>query len=350
MSASTFDEIMRPQDDFIMYTSDSGEVRLQVFLQDETIWLTQKMMAELFDVEANTVTYHIGEIFKSGELVREATTRKIRVVQKEGDREVSRTPDFYNLDVIIAVGYRVNSRRATQFRMWATNVLRDYIVKGFVLNDDRLKQGEKFFEKDYFQELLERVRSIRASERRIYQQITDIFAECSIDYDPKAEVTQDFYAMVQNKFHYAISGQTAAEIVHTNADRTKPHMGLTTWKHAPEGRVLRSDVVIAKNYLPKKDIKRLERTVSGFFDYIENVIENRTTLTMQDMAASVDKFLSFNEYKILDSKGKISRHQAEKKALAEYAMFNKTQKIESDFDREVKRLTQNKASKEASND
>ena len=330
------DDIMPSQDSFIMYTSDDGDVKLQVFLQDETIWLTQKMMAELFGVEVNTINYHLKEIFASGELSEDPVVRKFRTTAADGKSYLT---NYYNLDVIIAIGYRVNSKRATQFRIWATQVLRDYIVKGFVLNDERLKQGKKFFEQDYFQELLERVRSIRASERRIYQQITDIFAECSIDYDPRSEVTKEFYAMVQNKFHFAMTGQTAAEIIHSSADRSKPHMGLTTWKHAPNGRVLQTDVTVAKNYLPEKDIKRLERTVTGFFDYIENVIENRTTLTMVDMATSVDKFLSFNEYKILDGKGEISRARAEKKALAEYTEFNKTQKIESDFDRELKKLT-----------
>lgn len=330
------DEIMHIRDGFIMYTSDDGGVRLNVFLQGETIWITQKMMAELFNVDRTVISKHLKNIFETEELSENLVSAKTAHTASDGK---SYNTQFYNLDAIIAVGYRVNSKRATQFRIWATQVLRDYIVKGFVLNDERLRQGEKFFEQDYFQELLERVRSIRASERRIYQQITDIFAECSVDYDPKSEVTKEFYAMVQNKFHFAITGQTAAEIIHSSADRSRPHMGLTTWKHAPDGRILQADVTVAKNYLPEKDIKRLERTVTGFFDYIENVIENRTTLTMVDMATSVDKFLSFNEYKILDGKGEVSRARAEKKALAEYAEFNKTQKIESDFDREVKKLT-----------
>lgn len=323
---------------FILYTSSDGEVKLEVFLQHETIWLTQKMMAELFGVESNTINYHLQEIYKSGELKEISTYRKIRVVQKEGHRKVGRDLDFYNLDAIISVGYRVNSSRATQFRIWATQILREYIVKGFVMNDERLKQGEKVFGKDYFRELLERIRSIRASERRIYLQITDIFAECSVDYDPRSEITKEFFATVQNKFHYAIKGQTAAEIIYNNADKSKSNMGLTTWKNAPKGRILSSDVTVAKNYLSEVEIKKLERTVSGFFDYIENLIENRQTFSMAEFVTSVNKFLSFNEYRILDGKGKISMTQAEAKALGEYKDFNKTQKIESDFEREVRRM------------
>jgi len=323
---------------FILYTSPDGEVKLEVVLQDETIWLTQKMMAELFDVEANTITYHVREIYKNAELDENSTHRKIRAVQNEGDREVSRELDFYNLDMIISVGYRVNSSRATQFRIWATQVLKEYIVKGFAMNDERLKQAERAFGKDYFKELLERVRSIRASERRIYLQITDIFAECSIDYDPKSEITKNFYAMVQNKFHFAITGHTAAEIIYTKADKKQQHMGLTTWKNSPSGRILTSDIVVAKNYLSEKDIKKLERTVSGFFDYIENLVESHKTFTMTEFAEGVNKFLSFNEYRILQGKGKVSMSQAEKKALTEYKEFNKTQKIESDFEREVKKM------------
>lgn len=266
---------LHPKKDFIFYTSPSGEVKLEVFLQDETIWLTQKMMAELFDVDLRTINEHLQNIYKSAELSEDRTLRKIRIVQKEGERDVEREVAFYNLDAIISVGYRVNSARATQFRIWASQVLKEYIVKGFVIDDERLKQGQKVFAKDYFKELLERVRSIRASERRIHLQITDIFAECSIDYDLKSEITKNFFASVQNKFHFAIVGQTAAEIVYTKADSTQPHMGLTNWKKSPEGRVLSSDVTVAKNYLPEDDIKRLERTVSGFFDYVENIIENR---------------------------------------------------------------------------
>jgi hypothetical protein len=326
------------ESEFLLYRSDSGDIKIEVFLKDETVWLTQKKMAELFDVEINTVNYHLKEIFKSKELEEEATIRKIRIVQKEGNREVSRDLEFYNLDAIIAVGYRVNSNRATQFRIWATKTLREYIIKGFVLDDDRLKQGEKAFGKNYFKELLERVRSIRASERRIYQQITDIFAEISIDYDRNAEITKNFYAMVQNKFHYAITGKTAAEIIHSKADRKLPYMGLKTFKNSPNGRVLSSDVTVAKNYLDEPEIKKLERTVSGFFDYIENIIENRIAMTMQELANAVDKFLSFNEFRVLEGKGKITKEKADQKALDEYAEFNKTQKIESDFDKMTKEI------------
>lgn len=331
--------IIPKESDFLLYTTPEGDVKIEVFFQNETVWLTQKRMSDLFDVSVATINEHLTNIYKSGELSENATIRKFRIVQNEAGREVEREVNFYNLDAIISVGYRVNSTQATHFRIWATKTLREYIIKGFAMDDERLKQGVKFFGKDYFKELLERVRSIRASERRIYQQITDIFAECSIDYDPHSDITKNFYALVQNKFHFAITGQTAAEIVYTKADRTKPYMNLTTWKNAPKGRILKSDVVIAKNYLSEDKIKRLERTVSGFFDYIENVIENHKVLKMKDLAESVDKFLSFNEYKILDGKGHVSHGRAEQKAIAEYDAFNKTQKIESDFDREViKRL------------
>jgi len=324
---------------FILYTSPSGDVKLDVFLQNETLWLTQKMLAELFGVEVNTINYHLKEIFKSVELSEDSVVRKIRITASDGKEYAT---NFYNLDAIIAVGYRVNSQRATQFRVWATKVLREYIIKGFVLNDDRLKQGQQAFGKDYFRELLERVRSIRASERRTYQQITDIFAECSIDYDPHSQITKDFFATVQNKFHFAIAGQTAAEIIAERADRSQPHMGLTTWKHAPAGRVLSADVTVAKNYLPEDQIKKLERTVTGFFDYVENLIENHQSFTMEEFAESVNKFLTFNEYQILDGKGKMSKATADEKALTEYKEFNKTQPIESDFDRVVKKLIKEK--------
>lgn len=322
----------------ILYTTPNGAVKMEVRLQNETVWLTQKMMAELFQVMVPTIHEHLKNIFGENELDPEATIRKFLIVQKEGVREVSREVAFYNLDAIIAVGYRVNSKRATQFRIWATQVLKEYVLKGFALNDEQLKQGKRIFGKDYFRELLERVRSIRASERRIYLQITDIFAECSIDYDPHSQITKDFFATVQNKFHYAITGHTAAEIIHDHADKTKPFMGLTTWKNGPKGRILPSDVVVAKNYLPEKDIKKLERTISAFFDYIENRIENQQGFTMSEFAASVDKFLSFNDFRILDGKGAVSKDKADKKALAEYEEFNKTQPIESDFEREVKKM------------
>jgi len=316
---------------FVIYTAPSGDVKIEVLFENESIWLSQKKMAELFSVDVRTVNEHLKNIFKSGELLENSVVRKIRTTAADGK---SYETNFYNLDAIISVGYRVNSEKATHFRIWATKTLRDFIIKGFVLDDDRLKNGANFG-KDYFKELLERVRSIRASERRIYQQITDIFAEISNDYDPKSEITKNFYAMIQNKFHFAIAGQTGAEIIYTKADKTKPNMGLTTWKNSPSGRILQSDVTVAKNYLSEEKIKRLERTVSGYFDYIENIIENRQTMGMEDLAESVDKFLSFNEYKILEGKGKISHDKAEQKVIAEYKEFNKTQKIESDFDREV---------------
>lgn len=329
---------MNTNKNFILYTAADGEVKLGVFVRDETLWLSQKNMAELFDVDVRTVNAHLKNIFNEGELIEDSTIRDFRIVQKEGNREVSREVAFYNLDAIIAVGYRVNSRRATQFRIWATNVLKEFIIKGFVLDDERLKQGEHTFKEDFFKELLERVRSIRASERRIYQQITDIFAECSIDYDPKSKTTKEFFATVQNRFHYAITGQTAAEIIYQKANSKEPFMGLSTWKNAPEGRVLASDVTVAKNYLSEKEIKKLERTISGFFDYIENIIENRQTFTMIEFAESVNKFLDFNEYKILQGNGTVSKTVAEEKALGEYQEYNKFQLIESDFDKSVKKL------------
>lgn len=329
---------MNKELNFLLYSTPQEDVNVNVVIKDENLWLTQSGMAELFNCSADNISVHLKNIYKDGELDFAATTEKISVVRKEGARQVSRTLDFYNLDAIIAVGYRVNSHRATQFRIWATNVLKEYIRKGFVLDDDRLKQGQTAFGKDYFQELLERVRSIRASERRIWQKITDIFAECSIDYDAKAPVTQDFYATVQNKFHYAITGRTAPEIVFEGADSQKEHMGLTTWKNAPDGRILKSDVTIAKNYLDEKQIRQLERTVSGYFDYIEDLIERENTFTMEDFARSINKFLAFREYKILPNKGSVSRADADQKARAEYDKFNKTQKIVSDFDKQVRSL------------
>lgn len=320
---------------FLLYTGPNGDVRLQVFIQDETLWLTQKMMAELFNTEVQTINYHLKEIFKSLELQENSVIRKIRITANDGKKYLT---NFYHLDAIITVGYRVNSKRATQFRIWATKTLREYIIKGFVVDDRRLRQGSQTFGKDYFRELLETVRSIRASERRVYLQITDIFAECSIDYDPQSDTTKNFYAMVQNKFHFAITGKTAAEIIYDKADQTQPNMGLSTWENAPEGRILSSDVTVAKNYLKEGEIKRLERTVSGFFDYIENLIENHQYFTMGAFAESVDKFLNFNEYKILHDKGSISKQQAEQKAFSEYREFNKNQKIESDFEKEMKRI------------
>ncbi|WP_423740255.1 virulence RhuM family protein [Flavobacterium columnare] len=331
-------DLIPSNNNFILYTAPNGNIKIEAYVQDETIWLTQQKMADVFGVAKSTISEHLSNIYESGELEKEATVRKFRTVQMEGEREVARNLEYYNLDAIISVGYRVNSTKATQFRIWATKVLKEYIIKGFAMDDDRLKQGSTAFGKDYFKELLERVRSIRASERRIYQQITDIFAECSIDYDPKAEITKNFYALVQNKFHFAITGKTAAEIIYLKADSSKPQMGLTTFKNAPDGRILKSDIEIAKNYLEEKEIKQLERTVSGYFDYIENLIERQNTFTMEALAESVNKFLSFNEYKILEGFGKVSHQQAINKAAKEYNNFNKTQKINSDFDKQIKAL------------
>lgn len=324
---------------FLIYRSAEEDVSVNAVIKDETIWLTQKAMAELFDVNVPAISKHLQNIFDEGELEKNSTVSKMEIVQQEGARRVKRSMEFYNLDAIISVGYRVNSHRATKFRIWATSVLKEYMQKGFALDDERLKQGKELFGKDYFRELLERVRSIRASERRIWQQITDIFAECSIDYDKTSQVTHDFYAMVQNKFHFAITGQTAAEIIYTKADSTKDHMGLTTWKNSPDGRILKSDVTIAKNYLSEQEISRLERAVSGYFDYIEDLIERENTFTMTEFADSVNEFLSFRRYQILKDHGKISRQQAFEKAEREYDVFNKTQLIVSDFDKEIKYLT-----------
>lgn len=327
---------------FLIYKSEDEDLSVNAYIKDETIWLTQKSMSELFGVNPQAITKHLQNIYNEGELEQAATCSKMEQVQDESGRVVRRETLFYNLDAIISVGYRVNSSRATHFRIWATKILKEYMIKGFVLDDDRLKQGETVFGKDYFRELLERVRSIRASERRIWQQITDIFAECSIDYDKNSEITHDFYAMIQNKFHYAITGQTAAEIIDTHADRTKPNMGLTTWKNSPNGRILKSDVTVAKNYLDENQIRRLERAITGFFDYIEDLIENEVTLTMEDFAKSINEFLNFRRFNILEGKGRISKKDADKKAIAEYTEFNKTQMINSDFDKEVKRILEGK--------
>ena len=322
---------------FLLYNMPEEEGKVQVVIKDDTIWCTQKAMAQLFDIDKSGISRHIANIYKDGELSPDTTVAKIATVVNRGIRgEVEELVDFYNLDMIISVGYRVNSTKATRFRQWATKILNEYIRKGFVLDDDRLKQGTTVFGKDYFRELLERVRSIRASERRIWQQITDIYAECSTDYDRNSPTTKEFYAMVQNRFHYAITGQTAAEIIYTKADHTKEHMGLTTWKNSPKGRILKSDVSIAKNYLDEKQIRQLERTVTSYFDYIENQIERQNPFTMEQFAASVNKFLTFNDYKILPDKGRISAAQAKAKAESEYDIFNRTQRIDSDFDKEVR--------------
>lgn len=320
---------------FLMYRAASENIAVKAIIKDESIWLTQKSMSELFDCSTDNISLHLKNIFTSGELDKNSVTEEFSVTASDGKNYRTQ---FYNLDAIISVGYRVNSSRATQFRIWATKILKEYMIKGFVLDDERLKQGETVFNKDYFKELLERVRSIRASERRIWQQVTDIYAECSIDYDKNAPTTQDFYAMVQNKFHYAITGSTAAEIIYQNADHSKENMGLATWKNAPEGRILKTDVGIAKNYLTEKQIKQLERTVSGYFDYIEDLIERENTFTMSEFANSVNEFLTFRRYDILPDKGSISHKQALEKAEAEYVKFNKTQKIISDFDKQVRKM------------
>lgn len=330
---------MNSEIQFLLYSLPDEEGKVQVIIKDETIWCTQKAMAQLFGVGVPAISKHLKNIFQEGELQKEVVVSKMEITTRHGamkGKTQTSSVDFYHLDAIIAVGYRVNSLRATKFRQWATKILNEYIRKGFVLDDERLKQGTAVFGKDYFRELLERVRSIRASERRIWQQITDIYAECSIDYDKNALTTQEFYAMVQNRFHYAITGQTAAEIIYSKADHTKEHMGLTTWKNSPDGRILKSDVSVAKNYLTEKEIRQLERTVTSYFDYIENQIERHNTFTMEQFAASVNKFLTFNDYQILPDKGRISASQAKAKAESEYDIFNKTQRIDSDFDKQVR--------------
>lgn len=326
--------------EFLLYTAPNGEVKVEVLLSGETLWLTQKRMAELFGVGVPAISKHLKNIFESGELQEQLVVSILENTTEHGAvaglTQTSKVK-YYNLDAVISVGYRVNSAQATQFRIWATALIKEYIIKGFAMDDERLKNG-RLFGKDYFRELLERVRSIRASERRIYQQITDIFAECSIDYDPKSQTTQQFYAHVQDKFHFAITGHTAAELISLKANANQPLMGMSTYKNAPEGRVLKSDATIAKNYLSVDDIKKLERAVSAFFDYIEGIIERRNTFTMESFTESVNKFLAFNEYQILEGYGKVSRKLAEQKAHAEYDQFNKQPRIESDFDREVKKL------------
>ena len=317
---------------FLIYSTPNEDLRVDVVVKDETIWVTQKTMADLLGCTTDNISFHLKNIYNSNELTEEATTEKISAVQQEGNRMVRRERIFYNLDAIISVGYRVSSKKATDFRIWATKILKEYMQKGFAMDDERLKQGKAFFGKDYFHELLERVRSIRASERRIWQQITDIFAECSIDYDKNSALANQFYATVQNKFHYAITKHTAAEIVYNSADHTKDNMGLTTWKNAPDGRILKSDVTIAKNYLTEKEIRQLERAVTGYFDYIEDLIERENTFNMEQFITSINEFLTFRRYDILPDKGKISRKTADEKAHAEYDIFNKTQKITSDFD------------------
>ena len=320
---------------FLLYNMPDADGKVQVVIKDETLWCTQKAMAQLFGVGIPAISKHLKNIFEEGELVADSVISKMETTAADGKNY---TTTYYSLDAIIAVGYRVSSLKATRFRQWATKILNEYIKKGFAMDDERLKQGNAVFGKDYFRELLERVRSIRTSERRIWQQITDIYAECSTDYDKNSPTTRDFYAMIQNRFHYAITGQTAAEIIYSKADHTKDHMGLTTWKNAPDGRVLKSDVSIAKNFLQEKEIRQLERAVTGFFDYIEDLIERENTFNMSQFSASVNEFLTFRRYQILPDKGKISAAQAKKKAEEEYDIFNKTQRIDSDFDKEVRGL------------
>ena len=323
---------------FLLYNMPDADGKVQVVIKDETLWCTQKAMAQLFGVGVPAISKHLKNIFDEGELAADSVISKMETTAADGKNY---TTTYYSLDAIIAVGYRVSSLKATRFRQWATKILNEYIKKGFVMDDERLKQGTAVFGKDYFRELLERVRSIRASERRIWQQITDIYAECSTDYDKNSPTTKDFYAMIQNRFHFAITGQTAAEIIYSKADHTKDHMGLTTWKNAPVGRVLKSDVSIAKNYLQEKEIRQLERAVTGFFDYIEDLIERENTFNMAQFSASVNEFLTFRRYQILPDKGKISAAQAKKKAEEEYDIFNKTQRIDSDFDKEIRGLLDN---------
>ena len=318
---------------FLLYNMPDADGKVQVVIKGETLWCTQKAMAQLFGVGVPAISKHLKNIFEEGELVADSVISKMETTAADGKNY---TTTYYSLDAIIAVGYRVSSLKATRFRQWATKILNEYIKKGFAMDDERLKQGNAVFGKDYFRELLERIRSIRTSERRIWQQITDIYAECSTDYDKNSPTTRDFYAMIQNRFHYAITGQTAAEIIYSKADHTKDHMGLTSWKNAPDGRVLKSDVSIAKNYLQEKEIRQLERAVTGFFDYIEDLIERENTFNMSQFSASVNEFLTFRKYQILPDKGKISAAQAKKKAEEEYDIFNKTQRIDSDFDKEVR--------------
>ena len=331
---------------FLLYKTADESVSVNAIVKDETIWLTQKAMAQLFGVNVSSISRHLKNIFDEHELDEKVVVALFAITTQHGaikDKTQSKETRFYNLDAIISVGYRVNSVRATHFRIWATGILKEYMQKGFVLDDERLKQGKSAFGQDYFKELLERVRSIRTSERRIWQQVTDIFAECSIDYDKNSPTTHHFFALMQNKFHYAITGHTAAEIVYHSADHAKEHMGLTAWKNSPDGRVLKSDVDSAKNYLDERQIRQLERTVSGFFDYIEDLIERENTFTMDEFAASVNAFLSFRRYDILPDNGKVTSEQAKAKAYAEYDIFNKTQKIQSDFDRELKKMLNRKS-------
>lgn len=336
---------MKNELNFLIYNTPDEDVSINAVLKDETIWITQKGMSNLFDIDRSGITKHLKNIFEISELDENMVCANFAHTTEHGalqGKTQTKLTKYYNLDAIISVGYRVNSRKATNFRIWATSILKEYMIKGFVMDDERLKQGATVFGKDYFKELLERVRSIRASERRIWQQITDIFAECSIDYDKSSEITKEFYATVQNKFHYAIKGKTAAEIIYENANCEKKNMGLTTWKNVPEERILKSDVIIAKNYLDEKEIKKLERAVSGYFDYVEDLIDREHIFSMEDFSKSINEFLAFRRYEILDNKGKISKLSADEKAKSEYDIFNKSQKIVSDFDKLSKKMLENK--------
>ena len=329
---------------FLLYNMPDADGKVQVVIKDETLWCTQKAMAQLFGVGIPAISKHLKNIFDEGELDKDVVVSKMEITTQHGaieEKTQTHKVDFFSLDAIIAVGYRVSSLKATRFRQWATKILHEYIKKGFVMDDERLKQGNAVFGKDYFRELLERIRSIRTSERRIWQQITDIYAECSTDYDKNSPTTREFYSMIQNRFHYAITGQTAAEIIYSKADHTKDHMGLTTWKNAPDGRVLKSDVSIAKNYLQEKEIRQLERAITGFFDYVEDLIERENTFKMEQFSASVNEFLTFRKYQILPDKGKISAAQAKKKAEEEYHIFYKSQRIYSGFEKGIRGLLNN---------
>ena len=323
----------------LLYKTSQGEVKIEVIFNNETFWMSQKRMAALFGVDIKTINYHLGQIYESGELQEEATIRKIQIVQQEGEREVERSPMFYNLDAIIAVGYRVNSYQATQFRIWATGVLKEFIVKGFAMDDERLKQG-RHFGKDYFDDLLQRIREIRTSERRYYQKITDVYAECSADYDAKSEITKLFFKMVQNMMHWAVTHHTAAELIYNRADAEMPHMGLTTWKKAPDGRIQKSDTIVAKNYLSDKEVSQLERLSSAFLDFAELRAEQQLITTMDDWKNKLSNFLAISDYEVLKHSGTISNEEAQTKAFCEYEKFKLIQDREylSDFDKELKRL------------
>jgi len=332
-------DIAKQQSDFILYTGNDGKINVDVFLQDETIWLTQKAIGELFGKSKATISEHLKKIYAEGELPMDSTVRNFRTVQAEGSRQVERDLEYYNLDAVISVGYRVNSYQATQFRIWATRTLKEYIIKGFVMDDERLKQGNQVFGKDYFEQLLERIREIRASERRFYQKITDIYA-LSADYDENAPTTKDFFATVQNKLHWAITGKTAAEIIYDSANATKIHMGLTNWKHAPDGKIMKSDVSIAKNYLGKTHIRELNQIISAYLDLAENRAQRQIIMKMQDWGQFLRSFLELSSYPILNDRGKVSALEAKLKGEQEYEEYRVTQDeiYISDFDKEVQRI------------